>query len=71
MVYVLVNNGETPAEARRRTQMVKDAGAMPFVMIKRPLDSVTRKRWISPEWTRRELADFAHGVNSSKFWRRG
>ncbi len=70
MVYVLVNHGETPEEAARRAHVVKDAGAMPFIMVYRPLNQLTRARWISPEWTRRQLADFAGGINNSKFWKR-
>jgi len=72
-VYVLVNNGETPDEARRRTRVVYDLGALPFVMIFRPLDerSLVNRRWVSPGWTRQQLRDFAGGINNSRYWRRG
>lgn len=68
-VYCLVNYKDTPEEAEYRARTIHELGALPFVMVYRPLDCISKKRWLNEHWNRRQLADFSAGWNQSKYWK--
>lgn len=67
-VYCMVNYEDTPEEAEYRAKTIYDLGALPFVMVYRPLNWAKRERWLNEHWERRQLADFAAAWNQSKYW---
>lgn len=69
-VYCLVNYKDTPEEAEYRARVIHELGALPFIMIYRPLNWTSEKRWLNEHWERRQLADFAAAWNQSKHWKR-
>jgi len=69
-VYCLVNYEDTPEEADYRARLIYELGALPFIMVYRPLNWMGKKRWINEHWGRRQLADFSAGWNQSKYWKR-
>lgn len=63
-VYVLVNHGESPAEALHRVETIHAAGSRAFVQRFNPLDTLKRNSYLSPEWT-------DHGLNRFlNYWNR-
>lgn len=70
-VYCLVNYKDTPEEAEHRARVIYELGALPFIMVYRPLDWLKKERWLNEHWERRQLADFASAWNQSKYWGKG
>lgn len=68
-VYCLVNYKDTPEEADYRARVIYDLGALPFIMVYRPLNWTSKKRWLNGHWERRQLADFSAAWNQSKYWK--
>lgn len=69
-VYCLVNYKDTPEEADYRAKVIHELRALPFIMVYRPLNWTSKKRWLNEHWGRRQLADFSSGWNQSKHWKR-
>lgn len=57
-IMVLVNNGESPAEAQYRFETLKGHGVRGCPMRFQPLDTLKKDSFVSPEWTQRELHRF-------------
>lgn len=68
-VYCLVNYEDTPEEAEYRARVIHELGALPFIMVYRPLNWTSKKRWLNEYWDRRQLAYFAAAWNQSKYWK--
>lgn len=68
-IYCLVNYEDTPEEAEYRAKLIQELGALPFIMVYRPLNWINKERWLNEHWGRRQLANFAAGWNQSKYWR--
>lgn len=68
-VYCLVNYKDTPEEADYRARVIHELGALPFIMVYRPLNWTKKERWLNEHWARRQLADFAAAWNQSKYWK--
>ena len=57
---VLINNGESQAEALYRMETLKSVGVRGCPMRFQPLDTLEKDDFLSPEWTRYNLARFVH-----------
>lgn len=60
VIYLLINYQETPEEALRRANKVLSLGLCVYSMRYRPLDSVSKEKYLSSKWTEKELRKFTH-----------
>ena len=63
-IYILVNNGETQAEAHYRFNTLKAAGIRGFPMRFQPLETLKKDSYVSEQWTDAELRRFC------RYWAR-
>ncbi len=63
-VYVLINFGESQAEALDRMEKLKVAGIRGYAMRYQPLDTLKKNEYVAPEWNQKELVRFA------RYWNR-
>ena len=67
-VYVLYNYTDDLKEARYRAEKVIKLGCKPFVMRYKPLDWLSKKLYVSPQWDREQLVDFTYYYNMPVVW---
>lgn len=63
-VYVLLNHGESPENARYRCEVLKDMGVWVNPQRYQPLDRLSKNSYTAPEWEEQELRRFV------KYWSR-
>lgn len=66
-VYVICNFNASPAEVRRRADIIKSYGMWPYLMIYRPVNTV-EKGYISPRWTYHIISTMIGYYNQPSIW---
>ena len=67
-VYVLINFGESQAEALDRMEKLKAAGIRGYAMRYQPLDTLEKNSYVAPEWTQERLFRFLQYWNRQRVY---